>query len=409
MIQREEKLTALLFLDLDHFKDINDSLGHEVGDALLKGVGERLKGLLRTTDCVARLGGDEFAIIQSGLSHVDGAAVLAEKVVEALAEPFAVDDRLLFTGTSVGITVYPFDESDVNALVKNADTAMYQAKAEGRGTYRFHTAEMNNAAHARMALVADLHRALERQEFSLHYQPQVSLTTGAIIGLEALLRWQHPERGSVPPGEFISVAEESGLIVPIGHWVLDEACRQARRWQDAGLPKMRIAVNISARQFRQGAIVEAVALTLGNTGLDPDWLELEVTESALMDDVEDAIQTMQQLRTLGVHLAIDDFGTGYSSLSYLKRFPVEHLKIAAEFVRDMTIDGDDAAIAKAIIDMGHSLRMKVIAEGVENDTQLRCLISEGCDEKQGFLFSRPLPPEELEALIRDFKTLQVEI
>ena len=407
--ERQERLTALMFLDLDHFKDVNDSLGHEVGDALLQAVAERLKELLRATDSVARLGGDEFAIIQCGLTNVDGAAVLAEKVVEALGEPFEIQGRQIFTGSSVGITIYPFDDSDINALVQNADTAMYRAKREGRGTYQFHTADMNAAAHARMALIADLHHAIEHHEFSLHYQPQVSLKSGGIIGLEALIRWHHPEHGLVSPAEFIPVAEESGLIVPIGHWVLDEACRQARQWQEAGLPQMRIAVNISARQFRQGAIVEAVALTLANSGLDPDWLELEVTESALMDDVESAIDTMERLRALGVHLAIDDFGTGYSSMSYLKRFPVDHLKIAAEFIRDMTADTDDSAIAKAIIDMGHSLNMKVIAEGVETDQQLRCLIDKGCDEKQGFFFSRPLPPKELEELIRNARSLQIEL
>ena len=407
--QRQERLTALLFLDLDNFKDVNDTLGHEVGDALLQAVAERLKSMLRISDCISRLGGDEFAIIQTCLTNVDGAAALADKVVEALGEPFQIDDRQIFTGTSVGITVYPFDDSDINALVKNADTAMYRAKALGGSNYQFHTADMNAAAHERMALISDLHRAIEHHEFSLHYQPQVSLKSGDVIGLEALIRWHHPERGLVSPAEFIPVAEESGLIVPIGHWVLDEACRQARVWQEGGLPKMRIAVNISARQFRQGAIVEAVALTLANSGLDPDWLELEVTESALMDDVESAIETMQRLRELGVHLAIDDFGTGYSSMSYLRRFPVDHLKIAAEFIRDLTAEGQDSAIAKAIIDMGHSLQMKVIAEGVETDQQLRCLIEEGCDEKQGFFFSRPLPAKELEALIRDAKSLQIEI
>ncbi|GAB6042165.1 sensor domain-containing protein [Endothiovibrio diazotrophicus] len=406
--RREERLAALLFLDLDNFKDVNDSLGHEIGDALLQAVAERLKGILRANDCVARLGGDEFAIIQTCLTNVDGAAALADKLVEALSQPFQIGEGLIFTGTSIGITIYPFDDSDINALLKNADTAMYRAKREGGGTYQFHTADMNAAAHARMALIADLHRAIEQHEFFLHYQPQVSLESGRIIGLEALIRWQHPERGVVSPAEFIPVAEESGLIVPIGHWVLDEACRQARQWQEAGLTRVRIAVNLSARQFRQGAIVEAVALTLANSGLDPDWLELELTESALMDDVEGAIETMQRLRELGVHLAIDDFGTGYSSMSYLKRFPVDHLKIAAEFIRELTREGDDAAIAKAIIDMGHSLKMKVIAEGVETDQQLRCLIEKGCDEKQGFFFSRPLPPKELEALIRGETTLQIE-
>ncbi|WP_298039001.1 EAL domain-containing protein [uncultured Desulfuromonas sp.] len=397
--RRQERKVALLFLDLDRFKNINDSLGHPAGDRLLMKVAERLRGCVREADTVARQGGDEFLVVLEGVENAGGAAEVARKILRALAGEFVLEGHKLFITTSIGISLFPDDGESLDALLKNSDIAMYHAKAQGRNTYQFYAPTLNVRTEESLVMEASLRAGLEEDQFLLHYQPQHDLETGAIVGVEALLRWEHPTRGLVPPGDFIPLAEETGLIVPLGEWVLERACSQARAWQDAGSPPVRMAVNISPRQFRGARFVERVERVLGQTGLDPELLELEITEGLLMEDVQGAIATLGALKAMGVHLSIDDFGTGYSSLSYLKRFPISKLKIDRSFVAEIAVNPDDAAIAASIIALARNLRLDVIAEGVETKEQVGVLLEKGCRQGQGFLFCRPLPAGEVAGLM----------
>ncbi|MDD5330673.1 MAG: EAL domain-containing protein [Sulfuricella sp.] len=392
---------ALLFLDLDSFKTINDSLGHSIGDALLKAVAARLRHCVRDTDTISRQGGDEFLVALTGVRDSGAITGIAEKILHRLVEPFEIENHELPTSFSIGIVVYPDDGSDFETLLKKADTAMYHAKDAGRNTYRFHTEQMNVDAVERLRMRNNLGKALERNEFVLYYQPQIDLASGAVAGAEALIRWNHPELGMVAPGRFIPVAEDSGLIVEIGDWVLREACRQAAAWRQAGQPQLTVAVNLSAVQFKRGNLELSVAQALAESGLDPAQLELELTESILIQDTDKVLATVQRLKTLGVKLSIDDFGTGYSSLSYLKRFAVDRLKIDQSFVRDMADDPNDAAIVNAIIQMAKSLNLKTIAEGVEDSRMLDLLRHLQCDEAQGYHFARPMPAGEFPAYLSD--------
>jgi diguanylate cyclase (GGDEF)-like protein/PAS domain S-box-containing protein len=391
---------GLMFIDLDRFKNINDTLGHDVGDMLLKAVAGRLTCSVREGDTIARLGGDEFVILQEDCAGEAAVATLAQKIVELLGQPFMVGEQEIYTSTSVGICLYPADGQDIQTLLKNADVAMYQAKEFGRNNYQFYKADINAKALERLNLEYSLRRALERQEFVLHYQPVVNVQSGAIVGMEALIRWVHPELGMVSPAQFIPLAEETGLILPIGDWVLETACRQAKAWQDAGLGTPRLAVNLSTRQFVQQNLVEKVESALLAAGLAPEFLELEITESVLMQDLENTISVLTRLSDMAVRLSIDDFGTGYSSLSYLKRFPLHTLKIDQSFVRDIPGDPDDAAIASTIIAMSHALRLDAIAEGVETQAQRDFLQGKGCDNFQGYLFSRPVPADAFTGLLQ---------
>ncbi|WP_269532698.1 EAL domain-containing protein [Chitinimonas sp. BJYL2] len=397
--KRHDEQRALIFVDLDHFKTINDSLGHDVGDRLLKEVAVRLNHALRAGDVVGRLGGDEFVILLRHLDKSEDASYVAERVLERLAESFVLDEHELVVTPSLGLAVYPVDGEDYDTLVRNADAAMYHAKENGRNTFSFYTADMNTKAREILALENQLRRALERNEFVLHYQPQVEMETGRIVGVEALVRWQHPERGLVGPMHFIPIAEQRGLIGAIGQWVLREACMQNLRWQQAGLPPIEVAVNLSAVQFYRSELVDEIARTLNETGLDARWLALEVTESVIVQDVESTIGTLAALKRMGLKLAIDDFGTGYSSLNYLKRFKVDKLKIDRSFVMDIPGDSDDSAITRAVIHLSRNLGLYVIAEGVETEEQWRFLRQEGCGEVQGYLVSRPLAPDDLAAFL----------
>jgi diguanylate cyclase (GGDEF)-like protein/PAS domain S-box-containing protein len=391
--------TAVLFLDLDHFKNINDSLGHDVGDRLLLAVGKRLTENVREVDTVARFGGDEFALLLDFFEDNRALATVAQKLIDALARPFQIGEHQFFISASIGISCYPQDGKDIEVLFKNADTAMYRAKTEGRNNYQFFSVEMNARMLENLLMSNGLRRALERGEFLLHFQPRLDLVTGRVSGAEALIRWANPEMGLVPPGRFIPLAEESGLIEPIGEWVLKAACRQMRAWLDAGLPMERIAVNLSARQFRHPDLTRRVAAILRETGLPARHLELEVTESMVMHDPEKTTALLAGIKAMGIAIAIDDFGTGYSSLSYLKRFPIDFLKIDQSFVRGVPDDADDAAIVRAIVAMAKSLKLRVIAEGVETPEQRAFLEAQGCEEGQGYLFSRPVPAADFEALI----------
>jgi diguanylate cyclase (GGDEF)-like protein/PAS domain S-box-containing protein len=399
LAERHKGHIAVLFLDLDGFKHINDSLGHLVGDKVLQSVAGCLQQHVRTPDTVSRQGGDEFVLLLQEVEKPEDAAITARRVLKAVSEAHSVDQHDLFVTASVGISMYPDDGLDAETLLKNADTAMYQAKESGRQCYRFFKPVMNTHAVDRQSIEEDLRHALERNEFELHYQPKVDIKTGAITGVEALLRWTHPTRGSVPPLDFIRIAEDSGLILPIGAWVLKEACAQARAWVDQGLPPTTMAVNVSAVQFRDEHFLECIFATLAETGLDPGLLELELTESALMRQPELAAATLKTLRSKGVAVSVDDFGTGYSSLSYLKKLPIDILKIDQSFVHQFNANPDDAAIATAIISMGQSLNLRIIAEGVETEEDLEFLKSHGCDEVQGFYFSRPLPAEQCSHLL----------
>ena len=390
---RADRRVAVHILDLDHFKDINDTLGHPSGDLLLRHVAERLKGCVRTTDTVARLGGDEFAIVQTNLQEYDGIPVLANRMIDTLAKPFDLEGERVHTGASIGITVFPYDGREAEQLLKNADLALYRAKQEGRNNYQLYDPEMNAEIHARKALEQDLRLALEGDELFLNYQPQLELESGRIVGAEALVRWRHKDRGMVPPGEFIPVAEQTGLIIPLTEVVLRQACRQTRIWQDAGLSWFKVTVNLSAMDFKRKDLIALVTGILEQSAVDPRWLELEITEGSVMSGDEKVIDTLQELKALGVALAIDDFGTGYSSMGYLKRFPVDRLKIDQSFVRDILTSKEDASITEAMISLGHSLGLRVIAEGVETQEQLEFLRAKGCDEAQGYCFSRPLDPD----------------
>jgi diguanylate cyclase (GGDEF)-like protein len=398
--ERERSKVALLFVDLDQFKTINDSLGHQVGDQLLIRVGERLQGCLRESDTVSRQGGDEFLLLLPDLPEHGATAAPLLSVMNRMAEPFSLEGEELTTSVSVGIAIYPDDGIEFDTLAKKADMAMYRAKEAGRNTYRFFDEQMNVEAIEQLSMRNGLRWALERGEFVLHYQPQIELVTGAIVGAEALIRWQHPELGLVGPGRFIGVAEESRLIIPIGEWVLREACRQAVAWRRAGLPDLVVAVNLSAVQFRRGDVEQTVLAAIEASGHDPALLELEITESTLIENVEEVLEVVERLKRVGVRLSIDDFGTGYSSLSYLKRFNVDKLKVDQSFIRELTADANDAAIVKAVIQMGHSLNLRVIAEGVESAEALDYLRALQCDEVQGFHFARPMEPEAFAAYVR---------
>jgi diguanylate cyclase (GGDEF)-like protein/PAS domain S-box-containing protein len=401
--RRKKRMLAVMFLDLDHFKVVNDTVGHAEGDKLLRSVGERLTGLVREGDTVARVGGDEFALLSAEVAHVDDAAEIAERVLEGFRRSWVLRGHEFHVTTSVGIAVYPGDGDDAETLLRNADTAMYRAKERGRDNYQLYTPAMNARIAERLAVENDLRHGLERGEFVVYYQPQVNIDTGQIVGMEALVRWQHPEQGLVLPAEFIPVAEETGLIVPLGEWVLRTACAQNRTWQEAGFPPLRVAVNLSARQFQQRNLIETVARVLKETGLDAHWLQLEITEGVAMQDADLTIAVLRDLRAMGVQISIDDFGTGYSSLSYLKRFPIDVVKIDRSFVRDITVDESDAAIATAVIDIAHNLKLKVIAEGVETEEQLAFLKKRRCDEMQGYLFSRPVPAREFHKMLAQVK------
>ena len=399
LAKRRRKQVALVFLDLDYFKHINDSLGHGIGDQVLQRVAERLSATVRATDTVCRQGGDEFVILLAEIEEPQDAARVAEKLLSAFAVPHLIGTHEIHVSLSMGISVYPDDGLDVDEVLQNADTAMYHAKACGRNNYQFFRADMNARAVRRHFLEAGLRRALKQGEFRLHYQPQMDLASGTMTGAEALIRWHDPTLGVVCPGQFVPIAEECGLIIPIGRWVLREACRQVRSWLDAGLRPAPVAVNISAVEFRQKGFLEGVALILDETGLAPAYLELELTESILMQDAEASASVLETLKTMGVKLAIDDFGTGYSSLSYLQRFPIDTLKIDRSFVRDIITDADAATIVSAVIGMGRNLQQRVIAEGVETSEQLAFLRAHQCDEGQGFLFSRPLSAEDFGRLL----------
>jgi len=397
---RHRQKLAVLFLDVDRFKHINDSLGHDVGDRLLQSVARRLLGCVRKSDTVSRQGGDEFVILLSEVRHAQDAAVSAEKILRSLRTPHRIDDHDLHVTVSIGIVAYPDDGTDAETLMRHADFAMYHAKDSGRNNYQCFTPDMNVRAIERQSLEDGLRHAMEQQQFLLHYQPKIDLDTGAIIGAEALIRWRHPQLGLVPPARFVPIAEDCGFIVAIGRWVLREACRQARAWQDAGLPPLRIAINISSVELRDMDFVAGVRAVLTETVLEPHYLELELTETFLMQDSTSTTAVLQALRDIGVKLALDDFGTGYSSLSHLKRFPIDTLKIDQSFVRDLTTDPDDASIVSAVISMGKSLNMRVVAEGVETREQLAFLHEQSCPEGQGYYFSPPVVAAEFAQLLK---------
>jgi diguanylate cyclase (GGDEF)-like protein/PAS domain S-box-containing protein len=399
MAQRQRHKLALLFLDMDRFKHINDSLGHEIGDRLLQSVAQRLLECVRSSDTVSRQGGDEFVVLLTEVTHARDAGISAEKILVALSAPHRIDEHSLHVTVSIGIATYPDDGTDAETLLKHADFAMYHAKDSGRNNSQFFKTDMNVRAIARQSVENDLRHALERREFSLHFQPKINLATGAMTGVEALIRWRHPERGLVLPTQFMPIAEECAFIVPIGRWVLREACAQARAWQVAGLPPTRVAVNISALELRDKDFVAGVRATLKETGLDARYLELELTETFLMQDGKATVAVLKALKGMGVSLALDDFGTGYSSLSHLKRFPIDILKIDQSFVRDLTTDPDDASIVSAVISMGKSLNMQVVAEGVETREQLAYLHEHSCPEGQGHYFSEPVSAVEFTELL----------
>ena len=402
--RRNQWTVGVLFVDLDRFKLVNDTLGHGAGDKVLKEAAGRLTSCVRGGDAVGRFTGDEFGVVLSDLGRPGDASLVAQKIVDALARPFHLDGHETYITASVGITLFPGDGEEVDILIKNADAAMSRAKEQGRNSYQFFTRELNERARNRVQTETALRLALERREFLLHYQPKVDLASGTICGFEALLRWQHPEKGLVSPAEFIPVLEETGLIVPVGEWVLSETCRQIAAWSKAGLSTPPVAVNLSARQFTEEGLQATVRRILGETGTDPSLIQLELTESLLMKNPESAARTLRELRDSGVKLSVDDFGTGYSSLAYLKRFPLDALKIDRVFVRDVDKNPDDAAIALAIIGLAHSLKLKVIAEGVETRGQLDFLREHGCDEMQGFYFARPLPAAACaQALVDDLR------
>ena len=387
--------TAVLFIDLDRFKVINDSLGHDVGDLLLKAVAGRLQKVIGRQEIVGRLGGDEFLIIIPDLKETQDAAILSQAVLDALAPAFDIKGRVLFVSPSIGIALYPSDGEDFPALMRNADTAMYSAKSGGGGTYHFFTKTMNESAMARLVIENDLREALAQNQFELHYQPKVDLRTNRISGLEALIRWKQPGRGYISPMQFIPVAEETGLIGKIGEWVIGEVCRQIAEWDAQSVPPLPIAINLSPRQLIEGRITETISRILTDTGTPAARIVLEVTETVMMQEIKKSAAILEELRHLGLQIAVDDFGTGYSSLAYLKRLPINSIKVDRSFVRDVTIDTDDAAITRTIIVMGHNLGLKVIAEGVETKEQMAFLRESECDEVQGFLIATPQPPQEI--------------
>ncbi|HWY09576.1 MAG TPA: EAL domain-containing protein [Candidatus Acidoferrales bacterium] len=397
--QRNMKKVAVLFLDLDGFKHINDSLGHSIGDRLLQSIAKRLVDSVRGSDTVSRQGGDEFVVLLAEVEGLESVATTVTRLLQVGTEPHAIDQHDLHVTACIGVSIYPDDGQDAETLIKNADTAMYQAKENGRQSYQFFKPAMNVRAVERQSIEGSLRRALERQEFAVHYQPKINLRTGEISGAEALIRWTHPTRGSVSPAQFIPVAEDCGLILPIGNWVLREACKQARTWMDAGLPLGAMGVNISAVEFRNEGFLEGVFAILKDTGLDPKFLELELTESVLMKHPESTASILRALRAEGVRVAVDDFGTGYSSLSYLQKFSIDALKIDQSFVRRITTAPAETTIVTAVISMARSLKLRVVAEGVETLKELEFLQAHQCDEAQGYYFSRPVPPEQFAKLL----------
>ncbi|MEW6542375.1 MAG: EAL domain-containing protein [Nitrospirota bacterium] len=398
--RRTDRLVALMFLDLDRFKLINDSLGHAIGDLLLKAVASRLTASVRTSDTVARLGGDEFTVILEDLTSSEDAGRIAQKILDAVAIPVLLEGHEIFISASVGIALYPTDDRERDSLIKSADTAMYTAKKDG-GTFQFYSADMNVKAVERLTLETGLRHALKRGEFVLFYQPLVDFHEGRMVGVEALVRWRHPERGLLLPNTFVPLAEETGLIVPIGEWVLRTACVQTRAWQEGGFPLLRVAVNLSRRQFQQKNLIQVIQQVLNETGLAPHCLELELTESLLIEDSEETISALRALHGMGIRLSIDDFGAEYSSLGYLKRLPISTLKIDRSFVRDIATNPDDASITQAIITLAHCLNLNVIAEGVETEGQVEFLRAHRCNEMQGYYFSQPLTAGKMTALIAD--------
>ncbi len=404
---RKERHAGVMFMDIDHFKDVNDTMGHEAGNVLLQAVTRRLHGCFRSGDTVARFGGDEFAVVLADVGHIDDAVLVAEQLVERFNAPFAVFGQEIFVTFSVGITLYPLDGRDAETLMRNADSAMYVAKTAGRNCYRLYTASMTESAAERLALQTGLRRALDQDELVLYYQPQLELESGRIIGVEALVRWQHPEKGLISPAQFIPVAEETGLIVPLGEWVLRAACLQAKAWQERGI-YMRMGVNLSARQFREALFSERILSIVDETGLDPHTLEFEVTESILAEGLESVGAVLQDFKRAGIMISLDDFGTGYSSLSYLKRFPIDRLKIDQSFVRDVLADENDAALVRAIIAMARALGLMVTAEGVESQEELDFMRANGCDEIQGYHIARPMPAELLAPLFLQYSADQIK-
>jgi diguanylate cyclase (GGDEF)-like protein len=398
--KRKDLAAALMFLDLDHFKDINDTMGHDAGDVLLQEVAGRLKSCIRDQDTVARLGGDEFTIILEELSEPRYASTVAQKILDTMARPFNINGNNVFVTTSIGIVTYPANGDEPETVIKKADMALYSAKDKGRSNFQYFEEHMNTAVAERMALITSLRQAVDRDELVIHYQPQYILQTGQLVGMEALLRWRHPERGLVSPLEFVPLLEETGLIDKVGDWVLRQACWQHRRWQENGSAPLRVAVNLSPRQFRQQNLVKTIRSILAETGLEPRYLQLELTESTLMDGSDRTLDTLYAIHNLGVQLSIDDFGTGFSSLSYLKRFPFDALKVDKSFVQDIGTDPNGKSIVAAVIELAHSLNLSVVAEGVEMPGQVAFLTDEGCDEVQGFLYSQPLPVSACDALVR---------
>lgn len=402
---REGSNLAVMFLDLDRFKIINDTLGHNNGDILLQEVAKRLTNCVRKGDTISRLGGDEFTVILPGVTCGQDAAKVAQKIIDILAQPFTLDCHELFITTSIGISVYPTDGEDMETLVKNADAAMYLAKEQGRDKYQFYTEAMNDAALERLTMENNLRKAIQRKELEVYYQPIVDVKSKKINGLEALVRWQHPELGLIEPDKFYQLAEETGLILPLGEWVMQTACAQNKAWQEAGLPNLYMSVNLSARQFQQQSLVNSVIQILNETSLDPQYLQLEITEGIAMFNEDRVIAKLRTLKNLGILIAIDDFGTGYSSLSCLKKFPIHKLKIDQIFIHNLTVDTFDSAITSSIINMAHSLGLDVVAEGVETEAQLAFLQKDWCNEVQGYLFSGPLPATALEKYLFQYGSI----
>ncbi len=398
---RSGEMMAVLFLDLDRFKTINDTLGHAVGDELLKEVAVRLQQCVRGHDFIARLGGDEFAILLPGLERADVAAVIAQRLLEAVRIPFLIHGYELHTSTSVGVSLFPKDGTEAETLLQGADIALYHAKDHGRDTFRYYDSWTNARSRERLTLENDLRHALDRNEMLLHYQPQVHVPTGRIVGLEALIRWQHPDLGLLMPDRFIGLAEEAGLIEDIGEWTLREACSQVKAWQAEGFSAVKVCVNLSPIQFHQRNLVGVVQQALDATGLDPRWLELELTENTAMRNVDFSVQLMASLKAMGVGLCLDDFGVGYTSLVYLKRFPLDAVKIDRTFLSALQEASSDAAIISAIVGIAHSLGLGIVGEGVENDAQLNFLLGHGCEIMQGYLFSRPVPAPVTSRLLRE--------
>jgi len=405
LTHRQGKQLAVMFLDLDRFKYINDSLGHSVGDQLLQSIAHRLVGCVRNSDTVSRQGGDEFILLLPSIEHAADAALCAQKILAAFKIPYPIERQDLHIGVSIGISIYPDDGSDAESLIKSADTAMYHAKESGRENFKFFEQEMNDRAVQRQSIEASLRLALERKEFVLHYQPKVHLRSGAIVGCEALIRWQHPELGLLSPGQFVPIAEDCGLILPIGRWVLRQACVQATEWRKAGLPPIVVAVNTSALELRALDFLENIRTTLTETGMEPQYLELELTESVLMHDTESSNSALIALHAMGTKLAIDDFGTGYSSLSNLRRFPIDTLKIDQSFVNHITSNKDDATIVCSVVSLGKSLNKRVIAEGVETQDQYTFLLDQECDEGQGYFLGRPVAAAAVATLLQSGESL----